>query len=169
MAFNKQRRRPLAKGNQEVDLGNKEPIVGSPKPRARKLVRLQVVPCPYENRPTAAREPKKTQNGYKIKRSNPRAVPANKPFRKMNMNHIRSAQKTLLVMVRADLNVLPHYFAEEQQERRIISQLIRSRAHQDLEHLIMRALRNSALAIHLHILSGLEYVRMGSLINWLGK
>ena len=38
--FNKQRCRPFAKGNQDVDLGNKEPIVGSPEPRVRKLMRL---------------------------------------------------------------------------------------------------------------------------------
>jgi hypothetical protein len=81
----------------------------------RKLVRLQVVPCPYQNRTAAAREPKETQNGYNIERREPRTLPANKPFGKMDMNHIRSAQKILLLIERADLNAVLHYFAEEQQ------------------------------------------------------
>jgi hypothetical protein len=77
-------------------------------------VGLQVVPCPYESRTTTAREPKETQNGYNIKRRKPKTFPADKPFRKMYMNHIGSAQKTFLVTARADFNTLPHDFAEEQ-------------------------------------------------------
>jgi hypothetical protein len=73
------------------------------------------VPRPYENRTTAAGEPKQTQDGYDIERRKPRAFPANKPFGKMNMYHVRSAQKIFLLVVRADLNAVPHYFAEEQQ------------------------------------------------------
>jgi len=77
-------------------------------------VRLQVVPGPYENGTTTACEPKETQSGYNIERRNPRTFPANKPLGKMDMNHIRSAQETFLLIVRADLNAVPHYFAEEQ-------------------------------------------------------
>jgi hypothetical protein len=78
-------------------------------------VRLQVVPCPYESCTTTAREPKEAQNGYNIQRRDPGMFPANKPFGKMGMNHIRSAQKTFLLIKRTDLNAVPHYFAEEQQ------------------------------------------------------
>jgi hypothetical protein len=119
------------------------------------------VPCPYESRTTTACEPKDTQNGYNLERRKPRTFPVNKPFGKMDMNHIGSTQKTFLLTIRADLNGVPHYFAEEQQQRRIVSQLIRSRAHQHLKHLFLRALYNSVLAIHLHTLSGLDYARMG--------
>jgi hypothetical protein len=115
MPFNKQRRCPFAKGNQEIDLGNEEPIVGSPKPRAIKLVRLQIVPRPDESRTTTAGEPKETQGGDSIERREQGTFPAHKPFGKMNMNHVRSAQQIFLLTVRADLNAVPHYFAEEQQ------------------------------------------------------
>ena len=118
--------------------------------------------CPYEGGTTTAGEPKETQNDYNIERRKPRTFPANKPFGKMYMNYIRSAQKNFLPGARADLNAVPHYFAEEQQQRRIISQLIRSRAHEHLQNFLLRALSNSVLAIHLHTLSGLDYVRMGS-------
>jgi hypothetical protein len=73
------------------------------------------VPRPYENRTTTAGEPKQTQDGYDIERRKPRTFPADKPFGKMNMYHVRSAQKIFLLVVRADLNAVPHYFAEEQQ------------------------------------------------------
>jgi hypothetical protein len=73
------------------------------------------VPGPYESRTTTACEPKETQNGYDLKRRNPRTLPANKPLGKMDMNHIGPTQKISLARVRADLNPVPHYFAEEQQ------------------------------------------------------
>ena len=82
MPFNKQRRCPFAKGNQEIDLGNEEPIVGSPKPRAIKLVRLQIVPRPDESRTTTAGEPKETQGGDSIERREQETFPAHKPFGK---------------------------------------------------------------------------------------
>ena len=93
MPFNEQGCRPVAKRNQEVDLGNKEPVVGSPKSRTIKLVRLQVVPSPYESCTATARKPKETQNGCNIERCNPGLFPADKPFGKMNMNHIRRLRR----------------------------------------------------------------------------
>ena len=89
-----------------------------------------------------------------IERRKPAAFPADKPFREMYMNHIGPAQKNLLLAARADLDAVLHYFAKEQQQCRIIGQLIRSRAHQHLQNFLRSALFNSARAIHLHTLSG---------------
>ena len=91
------------------------------------------MPGPYEGGTTTAREPEETQNDDNVERRKPAAFPADKPFREMYINHIGPAQKNFLLGARADLDAMPHYFAEEQQQCRIISQLIRSRAHQHLQ------------------------------------
>ena len=153
-----------AKGNQEVDLGKKEPIVDAPEPGTGELVRLQVMPGPYEGGTPAAREPEETQNDDSIERRKPATFPADKPFGKMYMNHIVGLEEFLLG-AGADLDTAPHYFAEEQQQRRISVSLsgpglISTCRTFSAARFLTRLVRSTCT------LSGLDCVRMGESNLW---
>ena len=87
--------------------------------------------CPYDHRTTSARQPEESRDGGHVDRRHPDALPPNQPFREVNMNHVMRPEQAGLAGEGRDLDTVPGYLTEQKQQRRVVGQLIRARAHQD--------------------------------------